>query len=269
MEKENHKLKKRNVAVQALYIWIKIKYHENKQQNILNKNLNLSKGYKLDLLQEIKKNIVPIISQSKGPILLGEDIKLKWFETMTKRDLDFTYNSLNKFKGIIEFKNVNKLNPDDIRLMSRYIKYQFYPKNSFIFKEGDTPKYLYIIIKGNIQVIERKFLDRTQEIKELLVREENILNNKKNKKKEENENESTNEEDSEEEKNIKFNENIEDLSLEAYWRRKESIFLKKERQKRRKIKKFLERYDPEKNRFQISKSLDKQDNDYISFKIYF
>ena len=141
--------------------------------------------------------------------------------------------------------------------MSRYVKYKYFPKNAFIFKEGDNPKYLYIIIKGSVQIIERRFLDRTQEIKELLVKEENIYYNQKMKKIEN---------DSEEEKDFFNDENEENLSLEAYWRRKENIFLKKERLKRKKIKYFLERYDPEKNRFQLSKSSKENDKDYINKK---
>ena len=256
MVKENHKLKRKNTAVRALYTWIKIKMHEYDQQNNSNKNFDKSKGYKLDLFAEIKKNIDPLISKSNEPILLGDDLKLNWYGSIKKRYLDLTYKSLNKFDGIIEFKNVNKLDPEDILLMSRYVKYKYYPKNSFIFKEGDNPKYLYIIIKGCVQIIERRFLDRTQEIKEILVKEENIHNNQKVKKNEKS--------DSEEEKDI-FNvdENEENLSLEAYWRRKENIFLKKERLKRKKIKYFLERYDPEKNRFQLSKSSKEKDKDYI------
>ena len=256
MVKENHKLKRKNTAVRALYTWIKIKMHEYDQQNNSNKNFDKSKGYKLDLFAEIKKNIDPLISKSNEPILLGDDLKLNWYGSIKKRDLDLTYKSLNKFDGIIEFKNVNKLDPEDILLMSRYVKYKYYPKNSFIFKEGDNPKYLYIIIRGCVQIIERRFLDRTQEIKEILVKEENIHNNQKVKKNEKS--------DSEEEKDI-FNvdENEENLSLEAYWRRKENIFLKKERLKRKKIKYFLERYDPEKNRFQLSKSSKEKDKDYI------
>jgi len=258
MVKENHKLKRNNTAVRALYTWIKIKLHEYDQQNNSSKNFDKSKGYKLDLFVEIKKNIDPLLSKKGEPLLLGEDLKLNWFGSIKKRDLDLTYKSLNKFDGVIEFKNVNKLDPEDILLMSRYVRYKYYPKNSFIFKEGDNPKYLYIIIKGCVQVIERRFLDRTQEIKELLVKEENIHNNQKMKK---------NESDSEGEKDF-FNvdENEENLSLEAYWRRKENIFLKKERLKRKKIKYFLERYDPEKNRFQLSKSSKEKDKDYINRK---
>ena len=259
MVKENHKLKRSNTAVRVLYTWIKIKLHEYEQQNSSNKNFDKSKGYKLDLFSEIKKNIDPLLSKSNEPILLGDDLKLNWYGSIKKRDLDLTYKSLNKFDGIIEFKNVNKLDTEDILLMSRYIKYKYYPKNSFIFKEGDNPKYLYIIIKGCVQIIERRFLDRTQEIKEILVKEENIHNNQKMKKNEKS--------DSEEEKDF-FNvdENEENLSLEAYWRRKENIFLKKERLKRKKIKYFLERYDPEKNRFQLSKSSKEKDKEYINRK---
>ena len=55
MVKENHKLKRKNTAVRALYTWIKIKMHEYDQQNNSNKNFDKSKGYKLDLFAEIKK----------------------------------------------------------------------------------------------------------------------------------------------------------------------------------------------------------------------
>ena len=260
MVKENHKLKKNNTAVRALYTWIKIKLHESKQQNNSKKNYNKSKEYKHDLFVEIKKNIDPLLSKSNEPLILGDDLKLNWYGSIQKRDLELTYKSLNKFDGIIEFKNVNKLEPEDILLMSRYVKYKYYPKNSFIFKEGDNPKYLYIIIKGCVQIIERRFLDRTQEIKEILVKEENIHNNQKMKKNEK-------DDDSEAEKDyFNVDENDENLSLEAYWRRKENIFLKKERLKREKIKYFLERYDPEKNMFQLSQSSIEKDKDYINRK---
>ena len=57
----------------------------------------------------------------------------------------------------------------DILNISRYVKYKFCPKDTFVFHEGENPEYFYVIIKGSVQVIERKFLDRTQEVKNLLV----------------------------------------------------------------------------------------------------
>ena len=262
MTEQKRKLNRNNPGVQALYTWIKINLYEWENRNQINKIIMehqmTAKGYTEDVLIEIQKDIDPLVSLNGDKLLLGDDLKQKKYlkkQNEGKRDIDLISIGLNHFKGIREYKNINKIIQDEIRKISRYVKYKFYPKDSFIFREGDNPEFFYVIIKGNVQVIERKFLDRTQEVKQLLVNEEDI-NNKNNRKIN---NDSSSEESSIEEKKVD-KKKYEELSLEAYWRRKECLFLKKERQRRRKIKKFLERYKPEKIQFKLSSSSSKKNN---------
>ena len=258
-EESKKKLNRNNPGVRALFTWIKINLYEWENRHQINKIIMehqmAAKGYSEDVLLEIQKDIDPLISVNGEKLLLGDDLRKKRIQLKKqpeKRDIDLITIGLNHFKGIREYKNINKIIPDEIRKISRYMKYKFCPKDSFIFREGDIPECFYVIIKGNVQVIERKFLDRTQEVKQLLVNEENIKNNAKIN------NDSSSEESSVEEKKKIGKKKYEDLSLEAYWRRKECLFLKKERQRRRKIQKFLDRYNPEKIQFKLSTSSSKK-----------
>ena len=267
MSEPKKKLNRKNPGVCALFTWIKINLYEWENRHQINKIIMehqmAAKGYTEDVLLEIQKDIDPLISVNGEKLLLGDDLKKKRQQIKKqteKRDIDLITIGLNYFKGIREYININKLIPDEIRKISRYVKYKFCPKNSFIFREGENPEFFYVIIKGKVQVIERKFLDRTQEIKQILVNEENI--NNKNKRKISNA--SSSEESSDEEK-VFDKKKYEDLSLEAYWRRKESLFLKKERQRRKKIKKFLDRYNPEKIQFKLSSSSSKKNNDDLDY----
>ena len=278
------KLSKNNLAVLSLYTWFRITSFEieNKsKKNLILGSMAYSQGYIDELIQEIKKPIRPIYISESIKLLLEEDKnnlednKKNSEENSfindnnnlnndnNKRNVDLIFIALEHFKGMVEYKNYNKLLPDEIEKISRYIKYKFYPKDSYIFKEGDEAESLFFIIKGKVQIIERKYIDRTKELKGVYIGEKKLdqLNEDISEENDE-ENRETNKSNDvlldfqNNKRKLSYN-NLEDIEneiiLEPYWKTKDSMLLSSVKSKKY-LQKIIDKYDPDENEFLISKS---------------
>ena len=269
--KLKNKLSKNNNAVISLYTWVRIKSFEieNKhKKNFILESISHSPGFIEELINEIKKPIEPIILKDGTKLLLEEDknnLEENYFINknkskdinLKKRDINLIFIALEYFKGMIEYKNYNKILPDEIEKIARYIKYKFIPKNTYIFKEGDEPDNIFFIIKGRVQILEREYMDRTNELKRVYIGEKKLDSLNDDISEEENdENKKTIKRDINinKESNNHINDEIEDeINLEPYWRTKKSMILSSIKNKKN-LQLIIDKYEPDENEFKLSKS---------------
>ena len=289
------KLTKDNLAVISIYTWFKIKLFETEnkaKKNYLLESMAFSAGYIDELIEETKKPIKPIILPDNTKLLLEED-KYNSEENSffndnnlnnnnlsineeNKRDINLLFIALEHFKGMIEYKNYNKILPDEIENIARYIKYKFIPKDSYVFKEGDEPDNLYFIIKGKVQILDREYIDRTKELKGVYIGERQIdLLNDDEDNCDENDKLSinNNKNNNLENKNNKIklsNNSLFDLDddniLEPYWKTRKSMLLSSVKNKQN-LQTLIDKYDPEENEFVLSKTIKSNESKDIELNL--
>ena len=86
------------------------------------------------------------------------------------RNIDLIAYIFSNIKGLLEYQYIRRLTHDDIKNMARFIRYEFYPKDSYIFRQGDKSNKFYGIIDGEIQIVEARFTDRLRALKELIIK---------------------------------------------------------------------------------------------------
>ena len=162
----------RNKAFHLLFTFFMNKVSEYDTRQLL-QELTLGRmNYKEILIREIKKDIRPI--NEPAPKLYGRrnNIFTKRRKTAKEdlRNIDLIAYIFSNIKGFVEYKYIRRLTHDDIKNMARFIRYEFYPKDSYIFRQGDKSNKFYGIINGDVQIVETKFTDKLKHLKELLIK---------------------------------------------------------------------------------------------------
>ena len=161
----------RNKALNLLFKFFMNKVSEYDTKQLL---FELSLGrmdYKELLIREIKKDIRPI--NGLTPIVLNRRNNLfkhrkKDFDDM--RNIDLITYIFSNIKGFLEYQYVRRLTHDDIKNIARFIKYEFHPQGSYIFRQGDKSNKFYGLINGEIQIIETKYSDKLRHLKEFMLK---------------------------------------------------------------------------------------------------
>jgi len=161
----------RNKALNLLYTFFMNKVSEYDTKQLL---FELSLGrmdYKELLIREIKKDIRPI--NGPAPIMLNRRnnlFKQRKQNLDDMRNIDLITYIFSNIKGFLEYQYVRRLTHDDIKNMARFIKYEFHPQGSYIFRQGDKSNKFYGLINGEIQLIETKFSDKLRHLKEFMLK---------------------------------------------------------------------------------------------------
>ena len=173
--KKQNRIKKsdvvRNKALNLLYAFFMNKVSEYDTKQLL---FELSLGrmdYKELLIREIKKDVRPI--NGPAPIVYNRRnnlYKLRKQNMDEMRNIDLITYIFSNIKGFLEYQYVRRLTHDDIKNIARFIKYEFHPQGSYIFRQGDKSNKFYGLINGEIQIIETKFSDKLRHLKEFIIR---------------------------------------------------------------------------------------------------
>ena len=161
----------RNKALNLLYTFFMNKVSEYDTKQLL---FELSLGridYKEILIREIKKDIRPI----NGPAPISYNRRNNLFKQRKQnledmRNIDLITYIFSNIKGFLEYQYVRRLTHDDIKNMARFIKYEFHPQGSYIFRQGDKSNKFYGLINGEIQIIETKYSDKLRHLKEFMIK---------------------------------------------------------------------------------------------------
>ena len=151
---------KKNKALKLIYIFSVRKIREFETQLFLKEVTYEKMDFQTVLINETQKPIMPI--------------KLKRNNTNQSepskdvRNIDLMANILETVKGFSLFQKMQKLSHNDMKKIARFIKYEFYPKNSYIFRQGDYAMKFYGIIRGKVEILETKFIDKTKDIRTYL-----------------------------------------------------------------------------------------------------
>jgi CRP-like cAMP-binding protein len=124
-----------------IYIWHKINEAKLEREIFLG-NLNYN-----DIL----------INEASKPI---EKTKKNYFKEKIQnadksknyRNSNLIYLTLLKFNGLKRYMLFQEINNEDIREISKFIKHEFYPKGSYIFRQNQPSNKLYGIIKGKAEI---------------------------------------------------------------------------------------------------------------------
>ena len=161
----------RNKAFHLLFSFFMNKVSEYDTKQLL-QELSLGRlNYKELLIREIKKDVRPINEQtarvySRRNNLFGRKPLLK----DDLRNIDLITYIFTNIKGFQEYQYIRRLTHDDIKNMARFIRYEFYPKNTYIFRQGEKCDKFYGVIDGNVQKVEAKYTDKLKALKELMIK---------------------------------------------------------------------------------------------------
>ena len=161
----------RNKAFHLLYTFFMNKVSEYDTKQLL-QELSLGRlNYKEILIREIKKDVRP--SNESTSRVYGRRNNLITRKPTIKEELRnidlITYIFLN-IKGFLEYQYIRRLTHDDIKNMARFIRYEFYPKDTYIFRQGEKCDKFYGVIDGNVQIVEAKYTDKFRALKELMIK---------------------------------------------------------------------------------------------------
>lgn len=161
----------RNKAFNLFFSFIMNKISEYDTKQIL-QELSLGRlNFKELLIRETKKNIVPFGEAGQKSYNRRNNLYKERMESSEyNRNIDLMAYIFSNIRGFLEYQYIRRLTHDDIKNMCRFIQYEFYPKGSYIFRQGDRSDYFYGIIDGEVQVIETRFTDRLKNLKDLMIK---------------------------------------------------------------------------------------------------
>ena len=105
-------------------------------------------------IKEIKK-----VSHVKNPLAKNRKHEIKYIN----RNLDLITYLFTQIKGFNDYRISKKINYDDLRELSKYFTYEFYPKGSYIYCQGEKPNCFYGIINGKVQMLKQVFTEISKE----------------------------------------------------------------------------------------------------------
>ena len=172
MNKIRKQVVMRNKAFHLLYSFFMNKVSEYDTKQLL-QELSLGRlNYKELLIREIQKDMRPINEPSSKVYGRRNNIFTK--RRLTNRDelrnIDLIAYIFSNIKGFVEYQYIRRLTHDDIKNMARFIRYEFYPKDTYIFRQGEKTTKFYGIIDGEVQIVEAKYTDKLRPLKELLIK---------------------------------------------------------------------------------------------------
>lgn len=162
----------RNKAFHLLFSFFMNKVSEYDTKQLL-QELSLGRlNYKEILIREIQKDVRSINEPTAKVYNRRNNIFTKRRKTRSEelRNIDLIAYIFSNIKGLLEYQYIRRLTHDDIKNMARFIRYEFYPKDSYIFRQGDKSNKFYGIIDGEIQIVEARFTDRLKALKELIIK---------------------------------------------------------------------------------------------------
>ena len=159
MNKIRKQVVMRNKAFHLLYSFFMNKVSEYDTKQLL-QELSLGRlNYKELLIREIQKDMRPINEPSSKVYGRRNNIFTK--RRLTNRDelrnIDLIAYIFSNIKGFVEYQYIRRLTHDDIKNMARFIRYEFYPKDTYIFRQGEKTTKFYGIIDGEVQIVEAKY----------------------------------------------------------------------------------------------------------------
>ena len=172
MSKIRKHLVMKNKAFNLLFTFFMNKVSEYDTKQLLTE-LSLGRlNYKELLIREIQKEVRPMNEPSSRVYNKRSNIYTKRRKTRIDdlRNIDLIAYIFSNIKGFVEYQYIRRLTHDDIKNMARFIRYEFYPKDSYIFRQGDRSNKFYGIIDGEVQVVEARYTDKLKALKELMIK---------------------------------------------------------------------------------------------------
>ena len=162
----------KNKAFNLLFTFFMNKVSEYDTKQLL-QELSLGRlNYKELLIREIQKEIRPTNDPSSKINSKRNNLITKRRKTKIDdlRNIDLIAHIFSNIKGFAEYQYIRRLTHDDIKNMARFIRYEFYPKDSYIYRQGDRSNKFYGIIDGEVQMVEARYTDKLKALKELMIK---------------------------------------------------------------------------------------------------
>ena len=162
----------RNKAFHLLFTFFMNKVSEYNTKQLL-QELSLGRlNYKELLIREIQKDMRPLNEPTAKVYNRRNNLFTKRRQTNKDdlRNIDLIAYIFSNIKGLVEYQYIRRLTHDDIKNMARFIKYEYFPKETYIFRQGEKSDKFYGIIDGEVQIVETKYSDKLRVLKDLLVK---------------------------------------------------------------------------------------------------
>ena len=159
----------RNKALHLLFSFFMNKVSEYETRQLLQEYTLGRLNYKDVFIREIKKAMRPINDIPLKLFGRRNNILSKKRETNKDeiRNIDLIAYIFSNIKGFVEYQYIRRLTHDDIKNMSRFIRYEFFPKDSYVFRQGENSNKFYGLIDGEVQIVETKFTDKLKALRDL------------------------------------------------------------------------------------------------------
>ena len=154
-----------NKALKLFFLFYMNKLSEYETKQVL-QELSLGRlNYNELLIRETKKPQKPPGSKNLHKTRKNSQIQNKennLIKNDEERNIELLSYVFDNVRGFYEFQYIKRLTHEDIKNISRYIKYEFYPKDSYIYRQGDKSEKFFGLIEGEIQVMETNYIDTTR-----------------------------------------------------------------------------------------------------------
>lgn len=155
---------KKNTVIRVLSMFLRSKIQTQTEQHLIQKVVSSNYNYDNILIEETSKKIaLPKNLKKRRKIYSGKTNNNEEDE-IEPRKIELIFISLLKFPGFIRYIKFQGLTHEDIRKTACYIKHEFYPKGSYIFRKHDKADRLYGVVKGCVSLRENVFVDLTRKI---------------------------------------------------------------------------------------------------------
>ena len=155
---------KKNTVIKVLRMFLISKIQRQTEQHLIQKVVSSNYNYDNILIEETSKKIYLPKNFKKKRKIPGNKLTCIEEEEIEPRKIELIFISLLKFPGFIRYIKFQGLTHEDIRKTACYIKHEFYPKGSYIFRKHDKADRLYGVIKGCVSLRENIFVDLTRKI---------------------------------------------------------------------------------------------------------
>ena len=153
-----------NKALKLFFLFYMNKLSEYETKQVL-QELSLGRlNFNELLIRETKKPLKPpgkIIHKNQKN-LSSQNNNYNIIKNDDERNIELMSYVFENVRGFYEFQYIKRLTHEDVKNISRYIKYDFFPKGSYIYRQGDKSEKFFGLIQGEIQVMETKFIDNTR-----------------------------------------------------------------------------------------------------------
>ena len=90
----------------------------------------------------------------KPPYAKCSPSKLKKYNNKhIDRNLDLTAYIFTQIKGFNDYRLSKKITYEELHELSKFFTYEFYPKGSCIYSQGEKPNYFYGVVNGKVQLL--------------------------------------------------------------------------------------------------------------------